>query len=300
MKDVKAVLYTLAVLLCVVSTTVLARSEQGDPTILAMMHEINDQLEAYGFDFRLVQVELYTIGWGQPLNRILRNGARWVPDDERREAQGDNITYLVDKSNGATASGLTSSETGAAIDSAMTTWDSQRSLQKVDIVKQTDPGSDVTFFDGYFGYGFGYPFCADIVHAGWHPKSFFDMLEPNGGHYILAVSVTFIWVYTATGQPTDINGDNYLDTAFNEIYYNDNFGDPGGTRPGNPWGIDAALPGIDVETVALHESGHSLGLGHFGPPPEAVMNPVYSGICQVPHPVDNAGVSSLYRSWPNP
>ena len=66
------------------------------------------------------------------------------------------------------------------------------------------------------------------------------------------------------GQWSDINGDNYVDTAFSEIYYNDNFN----------WGINVIIPGIDVETVALHKSGHSLGVGHFGPPPEAVMNPV--------------------------
>jgi hypothetical protein len=66
-----------------------------------------------------------------------------------------------------------------------------------------------------------------------------------------------------------------MDTALNEVYYNDNFGDPDGTSPDNPWVIDEELPGIDVETVALHESGHSLCVGHFGPPPKAVMNPVH-------------------------
>ena len=100
------------------------------------------------------------------------------------------------------------------------------------------------------------------------------------------------------GVPTDINGDNYLDTALNEVYYNDNFGNPAGDRAGNPWGINILLPGIDVETVALHENGHSLGVGHFGPPPAAVMNPVYAGIRHAPYPVDQAGMSSLWRSWP--
>ena len=57
--------------------------------------------------------------------------------------------------------------------------------------------------------------------------------------------------------------------------------------------------GADVATVAFHERGHALGLGHFGPPPSAVMNPYYSGICHEPAAVDKAGLSALWRSWPN-
>jgi hypothetical protein len=67
----------------------------------------------------------------------------------------------------------------------------------------------------------GWPFFADIVHAGWYPYGFFECFEPGGGHGILGVSVTFIWVDTSTDLPTDVNGDGYLDTALVEIYYND-------------------------------------------------------------------------------
>src|SRR2546426_3170426 len=89
-------------------------------------------------------------------------------------------------------------------------------------------------------------------------------------------------------------------TLFRSVYYNNTFGDPGNDRVGNPWGINLALPAVDVETVALHENGHSLGLGHFGPPPTAVMNPVYGGIRHTPFPTDLAGMSTLWSSWPNP
>src|SRR6185436_7094938 len=120
---------------------------------------------------------------------------------------------------------------------------------------------------------------------------------PGGGNGILAFSVSFTFIDGA-GFPTDINGDNHRDVALNEVYYNDNFGNPGGTRPGNPWGINIVLPGIDVDTVALHENGHSLDLGHFGPPPAAVMNPVYAGIRHAPLPTDAAGMSALWSAWP--
>lgn len=276
----------------------IAQSGEGDPAVLAMMHQINDQLAAMGLSIALDQIEFFTIGSGRPVNRIHQNSFRWVAGDPRRLADGDNITYLVDQSDGATASGLTNAQTEAAIDSALSTWQTNRCLKKLDIVKRADTGADPDIFDFFFGFGgFGNPFLADIVEAGWLPKTFFDAVGgPGGGNGILAFSVSFIFV-DGSGNPTDINGDNRLDTALNEVYYNDNFGSPG-PRVGNPWGINVALPGIDVETVALHENGHSLGVGHFGPPPDAVMNPIYAGIRQSPLSVDSAGMCAVWSSWP--
>ena len=295
----KSTLLLCVVALLAIPMAISAQDGQGDPDILATMEQINAELDALGMGYRIAEVELYTTGWGQPTNRVLIDGCRWVPYDPYRFAQDDDITYLVVQSLGDTASGLSNAQTEAAIDRAMATWNSQQSLAKVDVVKRPDPGTDVTIFDYWIGYGSeGYPYAADIVHAGWYPAAFFDLLEPGGGENILGVSVTFIWVDTM-GLPADINGDNYLDTALVEIYYNDYFGESGGTREGNPWGIDIELPGMDIETVALHEAGHALGLGHFGPPPDAVMNPYYAGIDQDPSAVDNAGMSALWRSWPN-
>ena len=69
-------------------------------------------------------------------------------------------------------------------------------------------------------------------------------------------------------------------------------------RANNPWRINLPLPAIDVQTVGLHENGHSLGLGHFGPPPAAVINPVYAGINWDPDPADHAGMCTIYPRWP--
>lgn len=279
----------------------LAKKGKGDPAVLAMMNSINNQLSAQGLNLAVEAIEFFTIGEGRPSNRIHQQPFRWVPNDPRREAQGIDITYLVDQSDGATASGLSNAQTETAIDAAMTTWDNNKALKKVDIVKRADSGADPDIFDAFFGFGgFGDPFLADIVNAGWLPRAFFEAVGgPGGGRGILAFSVTFIFI-NPDGSPTDINGDNYLDTALNEVYYNDTFGDPGDDRAGNPWGINIPLPGIDVETVALHENGHSLELGHFGPPPPAVMNPVYAGIRQDPLPADESGMNAVWSSWPNP
>jgi hypothetical protein len=285
-------------------------SAAPEPTPLL---EVNDRLLDVGLNIAVEAVEYYTIGEGRPADRVLQQPYRWVPDDPLRFAQGNDITYLVDLSEGQTASGLTAQQTEAAIDSAMSTWDGARSLRQVDIVKRPDPGADPDIYDwlvapAYDGQGnpapgqfgeLGFPYYADIVHAGWLPKAYFDALEPGGGESILGFSVTFVWI-DDQGFPTDINGDNYLDTALNEVYYNDNFGDPNGTLPALPWGIDVPLPGIDVETVALHESGHSLGADHFGPPPSAVMNPVYAGIRHSPSPSDLAAMAAVWQSWDAP
>lgn len=267
-------------------TTLTKQGAQGDPQILAIMDGINQQLQAQGLNIAVESIEFFTIGKKRPSNRIHQQPFRWVPGDPRRLADGANITYIVDQSGGATSSGLTNAQTEAEVDAAMNTWNSQQELRKVNIIKRTDPGTDITIFDFFLGAGgFGNPFAADIVNAGWFPPG-----PPFFGPNTLAFSVTFIFI-SGGGVPTDINGDNYLDTALNEIYYNDGFN----------WGINnAPLPQIDVQTVALHELGHSLGIGHFGPPPTAVMNPVYAGPRTTPLPPDLAGMAAVWGSWPNP
>jgi hypothetical protein len=274
---------------------------EGDPAVLQRMRQINEQLRARGFGLALEAIEVFTIGGGRPANRLHQQPAQWVPNDPRRLADGDNITYLVDQSDGATVSGLTAAETEGAIDRAFATWSRERCLRKVDLIKRPDTGIDPDILDGFVGFGeIGTPNLADIVNAGWYPRELFDaVLGPGAGNTILGFSLSFISIDDVTGLPTDINGDNYLDIALNEVYYNQNHGDPNGTNPGSPWGIDIAQPGYDVETVALHENGHSLGLGHFGAPPLAIMNTTYSGIHHEPFPIDHAGMCAVWSAWPN-
>ena len=58
-----------------------------------------------------------------------------------------------------------------------------------------------------------------------------------------------------------------------------------------PWGIDAP---IDIKVVALHELGHSLGLGHSDDP-NAIMYPFYDDDTQAVLGVDDiAGIQSIY------
>jgi hypothetical protein len=67
-----------------------------------------------------------------------------------------------------------------------------------------------------------------------------------------------------------------------DIHFNDTY----------QWGVgDPAL--YDIFSVALHESGHSLGLEHSSNP-AAVMYPIYSGILQGPADEDIHAIQTLY------
>lgn len=276
-----------------------AATQQSDPALVAALLNINRQLAARGLRYAAESIEFFTIGNGRPEARLHQEPFRWVPNDPRRNADGDNITYMVDQPQGTTASGLTNAQTEAAIDQALATWTGDKSLNNVQLVKRPYTGVDPDIYDSFFGFGsFGTPFQADIIEAGWYPRGLFEAAGgAGGGGSILAFTISFIFVDN-NGNPTDINGDNYLDQAFSEVYYNNTWGDPNGDRANYPWGIGIALPGIDVQTVALHENGHAIDLGHFGPPPVAVMNPVYAGIRLSPYPADNAGLSTVWASWP--
>ena len=87
-------------------------------------------------------------------------------------------------------------------------------------------------------------------------------------------------------------------SIFSEVLYNGRFS----------WNING---NVDVQTIALHESGHGLNQGHFGKAfltnsngkihfaPRAVMNAAYSGIQQDLTGTDNGGHCGIWASWPN-
>lgn len=279
-------------------TTSLAKSGNSiDTAIQDMMDGVNAQLAADGKDYVLGVVEymdsgdevgrtVYFRGLG---NRQLSH--HFVPYDPNRGSRRD-ITWINDITDGATASGLSSSQTSSAIRSAMQTW------QGVicSTLPLTDMGDFAGFDLGYVQYLLGYGgvggWVADLTHGGFLPRGFFDALAPGGGDFILGVTFTFVW----TG--TDMDNNRKSDTAFREIYYNDNFS----------WANGATY---DVETVALHEAGHGLSQAHFGTAfrdpgsgklhfaPRAVMNAAYSGVQTEIEQTDNAGHCSIWASWPN-
>lgn len=181
-----------------------------------------------------------------------------------------------------------------------------RCLSSVPITETAYQGYDPTIDDWLLGYGAQDPFGpsllqADIIYAGFYPGSFFDLFGVPGG--IAAFAATFYFVDPLTGLPTDINNDQFLDSAQSEIYFNASMGDPAHPLYGQyrSWGLQESPFTKDLATVALHETGHSLGLYHFAFPPQAVMNPnpEYLGAQHDLQPIDQAGICTLFASWPD-
>ena len=118
------------------------------------------------------------------------------------------------------------------------------------------------------------------------PASYFEALKEGGGATILGVNCSFGFVPPSSDVsigPNDLldeNNDGFDDFAMCEIYFNDYF----------TWGIGTDY---DIETVFLHELGHSIGLGHSNSL-NSIMDPYYSGVSRTLSVDYIAGVSALY------
>jgi hypothetical protein len=111
--------------------------------------------------------------------------------------------------------------------------------------------------------------AADLPHSltiFWGPPD-------HGDGFRFAPEVLAHAFYPAPPAPEPIGGD---------IHFNDTF----------DWGAGDPVR-YDVFTVALHESGHSLGLAHSSNP-SSVMYPMYRGIMSGAGEEDVAAIQSLY------
>jgi hypothetical protein len=276
------------------------RSTMGDLTLARM----NRRLRAAGLPLAIAKAELLVKPGFEMQGRTLYAsdrtrglGSRWVPDDARREADGDKLSYMIVDS-GSEFPGIPSERVKSAIRGALAGWQATMRCGDLTLEERADRGEDPTIADYYLGLGgFGRSFQADIVNAGFESGDMFEQLAPNGRLFILGVTFTFIFM-DEDGRATDVDGNGLFDTACAEVYLNREF-----------WWSPDGSGGYDIETVAMHENGHALGLGHFGDvfrtpngtvhaSPRAVMNAAYLGPLSAPQRTDRSAFCGLYANWP--
>ncbi|MCP2045385.1 hypothetical protein [Pontibacter sp. HSC-36F09] len=248
--------------------------------------------------YMLYKAEYITSGEGKEVGNVVyfnHRGNKQLDEDFVEDYSEDgtsDISYYVD--NNRHSEDLSADITEAAIDRAMDTWD-DATCSDLGMTKLPYDGRSTGFIAELFGYGGSYAYVADIVHAGWLPGEFFDMIIPGGSTGVLAVTFTLIYV-DAEGNPTDMDGNGKADVAWREIYHNDAF----------TWNDGYTY---DVETIALHEAGHGLSQNHFGTAfttlkngklhfaPRAVMNAAYSQVQTEISGTDLAGHCSNWANW---
>lgn len=280
--------------------------------IYAVVSAANTQLATSGSNYRIEVAEYVTDLESDEVGRTIlfsnRGNRRlafdFVPGDPRRGGR-TNITYRSD----GTQPSLDPVNTFGAIDAAMQTWEAV-TCSTIPISDLGDTAVDIGFIQslvpGFGGNGnIAEPIIngVDLSHDGHLPGAWFTAAFGPSGNNILGVTFTIIFT-DALGNATDIDNNGAGDVAYREIYYNDRF----------VWENDPNdVPGdgrFDLQTVALHESGHGLSQAHFGNAfignngklhlaPAAVMNAGYIFGRQQLTGTDNAGHCSNWASWPN-
>ena len=263
--------------------------EQEVSALSAVLERMNTRLAAAGSRVRVDRAELLyeakayeavspTLVFANDRTRGLV--LEWVAGDPRRDGRR-GVTYAIDPVLRTTAFGIpnlpaievdgggfrlsTQAELESYVEEGMQAWRDRRCadapIERVSVPAGTDPDQLEEFLLLVQDPGPNYVQPADIVQAGWQPPEFFEAIVEGGADAILGVAFSFGFVDDqGTADPdddvlTDINGDGKYDTSLVEVYYNPSFI---WTNRGAPGGF------IDFYSVIAHESGHALGLAHFG------------------------------------
>jgi hypothetical protein len=240
-----------------------------------LLAQLDAQLAAAGANFRVVNASLRIagLGWDGATSTVLiaNNRSRgslseWVWGDPRREGRV-GVTYAIGSNtavapltrdpNGANLRAVSAAQQVAQIEEAMSAWRaiacSDKPITRVDVAAGTDPDAgDELILNRPIPDNYVQP--ADIVQGGWQPNSWFRTLaEGPSGDLILGVTLSYAFT-DEEGNYTDIDRNGRLDRALSEIYYN----------AGYAWGNNGASNVLDFYSILTHETGHALGLGHFG------------------------------------
>ena len=256
-----------------VSTKPASKDNPYDPaTVSAYLDTLDMNLAAAGIRMRVAKAELIVdTSVSMASQTLIANdrmrgiGAEWVPGDPRRDGRV-GTSYVLDPRQGSApftrnpdGSGLRQvqfPELETYLEEGMSAWRgrtcSTAPIARLGLAADVDPDLIDNLVLGSDGAR-TYRQVSDIVQGGWQSRNFFTRLFGPIGNGVIGVTFTFTYDDDA-GNPTDIDGNGKADIGLAEIYYNTRFA----------WGASQALNVVDFFSIITHETGHSLGLGHFG------------------------------------
>ena len=240
----------------------------------SVLASINARLAAAGAGYRVARAELRIAadGWNAVTSTVLvaddrarGYGAEWVKGDPRRGGR-TGVTYAFGSNSaiapttrnpdGTNVRLVPAADQSAYIDEGMAAWGSLQCSAKPFTRVAVPAGTDPDILDQLVlgqAPSQNYARPADIVQAGWMPASWFRTLAGGtDGNSIIGITLSFGFT-DANGNFTDIDRNRKADLEFSELYYNAGF----------YWG-NGAPNVVDFFSIITHESGHALGLNHFG------------------------------------
>lgn len=194
---------------------------------------------------------------------------QWVENDPRRHAEaGLTLYYRIDLSE--PPPGVSVAETEAAIEAAVATFEQVSCGRNLDLVRvETDPALNLGYIQNLVDLELGGEETpqADITFAGWLPAEFMTAAGVDGS---FGVALPVAWktdgslawgldLWDPTLSFTDVNRDRKHDLFSTEVYFNEDW-----RYVTDDEDKANTLFYIDVQTIATHELGHALGMGHFG------------------------------------
>jgi hypothetical protein len=235
-------------------STLAASTSDEVATVSSHLARLNDELAASGSNMRYIKAELLMDGHlydGRASTLVIADdryrgiGGEWVPGDPRREGRvGVNYAVLQNlqprtrQPDGTGVALVPFAQLNAQIEEGMAAWRNQSCSAPITPLSATDKS-------------------VDIVQFGWYPKEQFWAFADGdtvSGNSIIGITLSSGFLTPDKKFFTDIDRNGKADLSRSQVLYNNRFA----------WGNNGAANVVDFYSIITHETGHALGLGHFG------------------------------------